>query len=136
MPSGTGSLIQLKLIAKIDPTAQSTRAKVIGPDSAYATNCLIETKRMVIMGVEARRAIRQAAVGRSHGMLDRSEKRFGTKLEKLAAAPASGPRNGHTINFAQFSNTIRCTRPNLSLEASAKHCQDRKQRPLRIETYF
>jgi hypothetical protein len=42
----------------------------------------------VIVDVEASRAIRQAEVGAAKTMIDRTEKRFGLKPERLAADTA------------------------------------------------
>lgn len=79
-----------KFVAKSDPAAQWARAEESRPYFAYATNDLIDTKRSVIMGVEATRAIRQAEVGASQTMLDRTEKRFGVRPDWLAADTAYG----------------------------------------------
>jgi Transposase DDE domain len=57
---------------------------------AYANNYLIDVKFGIIMDVEASRAIRQAEVGASHTMLDRTEVRFGIKPQWLAADTAYG----------------------------------------------
>jgi hypothetical protein len=77
-------------VAKSDPAAQWTRAEESRPYFAYATNYLIDTKSSVIMDVEATRAIRQAEVGASRTMLDRTEKRFGIRPDWLAADTAYG----------------------------------------------
>lgn len=60
------------------------------PYFAYATNYLIDTQNSVIMDVKATRAIRQAEVGASQKMLDRTEKRFGIKPDGIAADAAYG----------------------------------------------
>jgi hypothetical protein len=57
---------------------------------AYADNYLIDVKFGVIMDVEASRAIRQAEVGASQTMIERSEACFGIKPEWLAADTAYG----------------------------------------------
>jgi hypothetical protein len=44
----------------------------------------------VIVDVEASRAIRQAEVGAARTMLERTEERFGLKLERLVADTAYG----------------------------------------------
>lgn len=87
---GAASPTQPKFVAKSDPAAQWTRAEESRPCFAYATNYLIDTKSSVIMDVEATRAIRQAEVGVSRTMLDRTEKRFGIRPEWLAADTAYG----------------------------------------------
>src|SRR3954454_13525194 len=60
------------------------------PFFAYATNYLIDTENAVILDVEATRAIRQAEVGASRTMLDRTAQRFGLKPQRLAADSAYG----------------------------------------------
>lgn len=87
---GAASPVQPKFVAKSDPAAQWTRADESRPYFAYATNYLIDTKSSVIIDVEATRAIRQAEVGASRTMLDRTEKRFGIRPEWLAADTAYG----------------------------------------------
>ena len=69
---GAASPVQPKFVAKSDPAAQWTRAEESRPYFAYATNYLIDTKSSVIMDVKATRAIRQAEVGASRTMLDRT----------------------------------------------------------------
>ncbi|WP_394707414.1 transposase [uncultured Celeribacter sp.] len=87
---GAASPVQPKFVAKSDPAAQWTRADESRPYFAYATNYLIDTKSSVIMDVEATRAIRQAEVGASRTMLDRTEKRFGIRPDWIAADTAYG----------------------------------------------
>lgn len=87
---GAASPVQPKFVAKSDPAAQWTRADESRPYFAYATNYLIDTKSAVIMDVEATRAIRQAEVGASRTMLERTEKRFGVKPDWVAADTAYG----------------------------------------------
>jgi hypothetical protein len=55
---------------------------------AYATNYLIDTENAVILDVEASRAIRQAEVGASRTMIDRTARRFGITPRHLAADSA------------------------------------------------
>jgi hypothetical protein len=57
---------------------------------AYADNYLIDVKFGIIMDVVASRAIRQAEVGAAKTMIERTEKRFDIKLERLAADTAYG----------------------------------------------
>ncbi|MDP2732543.1 MAG: IS1182 family transposase [Hoeflea sp.] len=87
---GAASPSQPKFVAKSDPAAQWTRAEESRPYFAYATNYLIDTESSVIMDVEATRAIRQAEVGASQTMLDRTERRFGIKPHWIAADTAYG----------------------------------------------
>ena len=56
---------------------------------AYADNYLIDVKFGVIMDVEASRAIRQAEVGASRTMIERTEACFGIKPKWLAADTAA-----------------------------------------------
>ena len=64
---------------------------------AYADNYLIDVKFGVIMDVEASRAIRQAEVGASKTMIERTEERFGIKPKRLAADTAYG--SGANLNW-------------------------------------
>ena len=64
---------------------------------AYADNYLIDMKFGVIMDVEASRAIRQAEVGASKTMIERTEERFDIKPEWLAADTAYG--SGANLNW-------------------------------------
>ena len=57
---------------------------------ACANNYLIDVKFGIIMDVEASRAIRQAEVGASQTMIERTEACFGIKPEWLAADTAYG----------------------------------------------
>lgn len=87
---GAASPSQPKFVARSDPAAQWTRAEESRPYFAYATNYLIDTENSVIMDVEATRAIRQAEVGASQTMLDRTQKRFGIKPDWIAGDTAYG----------------------------------------------
>jgi len=60
-------------------------------------NYLIDVKFGVIMDVEASRAIRQAEVGASKTMIERTEERFGIKPKLLAADTAYG--SGANLNW-------------------------------------
>src|SRR5262249_22601927 len=73
-----------------DPAAQWTGALRNAAFFAYADNYLIDVKCGIIMDVEASRAIRQAEVGASQTMIERTEARFGIKPEWLAADTAYG----------------------------------------------
>jgi len=57
---------------------------------AYADNYLIDIKFGIIMDVEASRAIRQAEVGASQTMIERTQARFGIKPDWLAGDTAYG----------------------------------------------
>lgn len=57
---------------------------------AYATNYLIDLNHAVIVDVEACRAIRQAEVGASRTMIERTQERFNLWPARLAADSAYG----------------------------------------------
>ncbi|NNH32012.1 transposase, partial [Rhizobium sp. SEMIA 4085] len=87
---GAASPVTPKFISPSDPAAQWTGAHKGHAFFAYATNYLIDTDHGVIVDVEATRAIRQAEVGASRTMIDRTENRFGLKPDYLAADSAYG----------------------------------------------
>ncbi len=87
---GAASPVSPKFIARSDPAAQWTGAHKGHAFFAYATNYLIDTDHGVIVDVEATRAIRQAEVGASRTMLERTEDRFGLKPDYLVADSAYG----------------------------------------------
>ncbi len=73
-----------------DPAAQWTGALRNAAFFAYADNYLIDVKFGIILDVEASRAIRQAEVGASRTMIERTEACFGIKPTWLAADTAYG----------------------------------------------
>ncbi len=79
-----------KFVAPADPAAQWTGALRSAAFFAYADNYLIDVKFGIIMDVEASRAIRQAEVGASQTMIERTEATFGIKPDWLAADTAYG----------------------------------------------
>src|SRR6478736_6889499 len=87
---GAASEVTPKFVSPSDPAAQWTGAMRGPAFFAYADNYLIDVKFGIIMDVEASRAIRQAEVGAAKTMIDRTEKRFGVKPERLAADTAYG----------------------------------------------
>jgi transposase len=87
---GTASEATPKFISPSDPAAQWTGALRNAAFFAYADNYLIDVKFGVIMDVEASRAIRQAEVGASRTMIERTETCFGIKPAWLAADTAYG----------------------------------------------
>jgi transposase len=87
---GAASEVTPKFISPSDPAAQWTGAHKGHAFFAYATNYLIDTDHAIILDVEASRAIRQAEVGASRTMLDRTAERFGLKPQSLAADSAYG----------------------------------------------
>jgi hypothetical protein len=74
---GAASEVRPNFISPSDPAAQWTGAHKGHAFFAYATNYLIDTDNAVILDVEASRAIRQAEVGASRTMIDRTARRFG-----------------------------------------------------------
>jgi transposase len=86
-----------KFVSPSDPAAQWTGAMRGPAFFAYADNYLIDVKFGVIMGVKASRAIRQAEVGASKTMIERTEERFGLKPKWLAADTAYG--SGKNLNW-------------------------------------
>lgn len=87
---GAASAVKPKFISRSDPAAQWTGAHKGRAFFAYATNYLIDTDHVIILDVEASRAIRQAEVGASRTMLDRTAERFGLKPQSLVADSAYG----------------------------------------------
>lgn len=76
---GKASPVTLKFVAPSDPAAQWTGAQKSKATFAYANNYLIDARYEIIVDVEASRAIRQAEVGASRTMIERTEQRFGLK---------------------------------------------------------
>lgn len=87
---GAASEVIPKFVSRSDPAAQWTGAMKDKAFFAYADNYLIDTENGIIMDVEATRAIRQAEVGASRTMIDRTEHRFGIKPKWLAGDTAYG----------------------------------------------
>jgi transposase len=87
---GAASDVTPKFVSPSDPAAQWTGALRNAAFFAYADNYLIDVKFGIIMDVEASRAIRQAEVGASRTMIERSEACFGIKPAWLAADTAYG----------------------------------------------
>jgi len=87
---GAATAVTPKFISPSDPAAQWTGAHKGHAFFAYATNYLIDTDNAIILDVEASRAIRQAEVGASRTMLDRTAERFGLTPQSLAADSAYG----------------------------------------------
>jgi transposase len=87
---GAATNVVPKFVAPADPAAQWTGALRNAAFFAYADNYLIDVKFGIIMDVEASRAIRQAEVGASQIMIERTEATFGIKPDWLAADTAYG----------------------------------------------
>ena len=87
---GKASPVTPKFVAPSDPAAQWTGAQKSKAIFAYANNYLIDVQHGIIVDVEASRAIRQAEVGTSCTMIERTENRFRLKPDWLAADTAYG----------------------------------------------
>lgn len=79
-----------KFISKSDPAAQWTGAHKGHAFFAYANNYLIDLKVAIIVDVEATRAIRQAEVGATRTMIERTEERLELCPERIVADSAYG----------------------------------------------
>jgi hypothetical protein len=77
LPSVRPREVKPKFVSPSDPAAQWTGAHKGHAFFAYATNYLIDTENAVILDVGASRANRQAEVGASRTMIDRTARRFG-----------------------------------------------------------
>ena len=94
---GAASEVTPKFVSPSDPAAQWTGAMRGPAFFAYSDNYLIDVKVGIIMDVEASRAIRQAEVGASKTMIERTEERFDIKPERLAGDTAYG--SGANLNW-------------------------------------
>ena len=87
---GAASPVKPKFVSRSDPAAQWTGAHKGHAFFAYSTNYLIDLDHAVIVDVEPSRAIRQAEVGATRTMIERTQERFGLYPERLAADTAYG----------------------------------------------
>src|SRR5450631_259152 len=87
---GAATQVVPKFVSPSDPAAQWTGAMKSAAFFAYANNYLIDVKFGIIMDVEASRAIRQAEVGASRTMIERTAACFGIKPEWLVGDTAYG----------------------------------------------
>jgi transposase len=94
---GAASDVVPKFVSPSDPGAQWTGAHKGPAFFAYSDNYLIDVKVGIIMDVEASRAIRQAEVGASKTMIERTQERFDIKPERLAGDTAYG--SGANLNW-------------------------------------
>jgi len=94
---GAASDVVPKFVSPSDPAAQWTGAHKGPAFFAYSDNYLIDVKVGIIMDVEASRAIRQAEVGASKTMIERTQERFDIKPERLAGDTAYG--SGANLNW-------------------------------------
>src|ERR1022692_2834890 len=94
---GAASDVTPKFVSPSDPAAQWTGAMRGPAFFAYSDNYLIDVKCGVILGAKSSRAIRQAEVGASQPMIERTEQRFGLKPKWLAGDTAYG--SGKNLNW-------------------------------------
>ena len=94
---GAATKVTPKFVSPSDPAAQWTGARRGPAFFAYSDNYLIDVKVGIIMDVEASRAIRQAEVGASKTMIERTQERFDIKPERLAGDTAYG--SGANLNW-------------------------------------
>jgi transposase len=87
---GAATAVVPKFVSPSDPAAQWTGAMKSAAFFAYADNYLIDVKFGIIMDVEASRAVRQAEVGASQTMIERTQASFGIKPDWLAGDTAYG----------------------------------------------
>ncbi|HEV2079441.1 MAG TPA: IS1182 family transposase [Allosphingosinicella sp.] len=87
---GAASDVAPKFVAYADPASQWTGALKGPAFFAYSDNYLIDTENAVILDVEATRSIRQAELGATRTMIERTRDRFGLTPERLAADKAYG----------------------------------------------
>lgn len=87
---GAASEVKSKFTSHSDPVSQWTGALKGPAFFAYADNYLIDTDNAIIVDVEASRAIRQAEVGATRTMIQRTRDKFGLYPEILAADTACG----------------------------------------------
>ena len=94
---GAATKVTPKFVSPSDPAAQWTGAMRGPAFFAYSDNYLIDVKVGIIMDVEASRSIRQAEVGASRTMIERTQERFDIKPERLAGDTAYG--SGANLNW-------------------------------------
>jgi Pyruvate/2-oxoacid:ferredoxin oxidoreductase delta subunit len=94
---GAATKVTPKFVSPSDPAAQWTGAMRGPAFFAYSDNYLIDVKVGIIMDVEASRSVRQAEVGASRTMIERTRERFDIKPERLAGDTAYG--SGANLNW-------------------------------------
>lgn len=87
---GAATDVRPKFISCSDPASQWTAAMNGPAIFAYSVNHLIDTDNAVIVDVEASRSVRQAEVGATRPMVDRTKDTFALQPERLAADTAYG----------------------------------------------
>ncbi len=106
-----------KFVSPSDPAAQWTNALRGSAFFAYADNYLIDVKFGIIMDVEASRAIRQAEVGASQTMIERTEACFGIKPAWLVGDTAYGARPPTSIGWSTSRGSRRMCRSSTNRSA-------------------
>ena len=119
---GAASDVTPKFVSPSDPAAQWTNALRGSAFFAYADNYLIDVKFGIIMDVEASRAIRQAEVGASQTMIERTEACFGIKPAWLVGDPPMA-RPPTSIGWSTSRGSRRMCRS--STNRSAKMARSR-----------
>src|ERR1700751_189692 len=94
---GAATKVTPKFVSPSDPAAQWTGAMRGPAFFAYSDNYLIDVKVGIIMDVEASRSVRQAEVGASQTLIERTQERFVIKPERLAGDTAYG--SGANLNW-------------------------------------
>jgi Pyruvate/2-oxoacid:ferredoxin oxidoreductase delta subunit len=94
---GAATKVTPKFVSPSDPASQWTGAMRGPAFFAYSDNYLIDVKVGIIMDVEASRSVRQAEVGASKTMIERTQERFDIKPERLAGDTAYG--SGANLNW-------------------------------------
>ena len=94
---GAATKVTPKFVSPSDPSAQWTGAMRAPAVHAYSDNYLIDVNLGIILDAEASRSIRQAEVGASKTMIERTQQRFDIKPERLAGDTAYG--SGANLNW-------------------------------------
>ena len=112
-----------KFISKSDPAAQWTGAHKGHAFFAYSDNYLIDLKVAIIVDVEPTRAIRQAEVGATKTMIDRTEACFGLKPQRLTGDTAYGSAEilGWMVEQKKIAPHVAAMRAHL---ASDLNCEE------------
>lgn len=101
---GAASEVKPKFTSHSDPASQWTGAKKGPAFFAYSDNYLIDTDHAIIVDVEASRSIRQAEVGATRTMIERTRETFDLYPEILVADTAYG--SAENLNWLVNSEGI------------------------------
>ena len=130
---GAASDVTPKFVSPSDPAAQWTNALRGSAFFAYADNYLIDVKFGIIMDVEASRAIRQAEVGASQTMIERTEACFGIKPAWLAGTPPMA-RPPTSIGWSTSRGSRRMCRSSTNRSAKTARSRARTSSTTRCKT--